>query len=277
MQRNSRVVYCALCLLALASLAGCHSCHKESVVTPVTKGVDVFQTSTEAGKTTSVDFAANPLPPDFFCPGSPAFNGKVALKGKQLVPGKDFDTVVERLNEGSFSGGSTTIPVKVRALGLTSDAPISINCASGPTNWQMDVCLCGNQPTTDIVVKVEPECGCGTFDGTLELKTCLKFTNVASGQGAGPIPQDVKLKIKKMPWCPKPMTGSLETGPFSVTDCNGQTESLPGTSNFFPGLTCAEQKPGVDCWTKFKDLTHCHEGPSPDHQHCVNPVCGKRG
>jgi hypothetical protein len=238
--------------------------------------VDVFQTST--GGTTGVDFAAHPLPPGFFCPGSPQFDGKIALIGAPLGgEAAGGDTIVERLKDASFTAGATKVPVKVRALTLTSASPLSVSCGATPTKWRLDVCLCDDQPTTEIEVKVDPACGCGHFDGTLRLKTCLRFTNLDDSRMIGPIHQEVKLNISNMPWCPKPMQNALVIpGPFTVKDCDGKDVRLPGTSNFFPGYTCAEQAPGVDCWTKFASLTHCHEGPTPTHQHCVNPVCGRQ-
>ncbi|MFL6236135.1 MAG: hypothetical protein ACJ76N_23585 [Thermoanaerobaculia bacterium] len=277
MQRNRLILCGALCTLALAApLAG-----QTRRPRPIVHGVDVFQTS--ASRPTSVDFAPHPIPADFFCPGSAPFNGHVELKGVPLAtvpPGVlgAGDTVVERLKNGIFSGGTATIPVQVRALQLTSVKPLSISCKSGPTDWKVDVCLCDKQPVTKIVVKVDQPCGCGHFDGELVLETCLRFTNTATGQVTGPINQEVRLKIAGMPWCPKPVPNTLATGPFSVKSCDGQGEGvrLPGTSSFSPGWTCAEQVPGVDCWTKYASLTHCHEGPTPDHPHCVNPVCGKR-
>ncbi|MFL6236136.1 MAG: hypothetical protein ACJ76N_23590 [Thermoanaerobaculia bacterium] len=223
-----------------------------------------------------MDFAPNPIPPNFFCPGSPAFNGQIELQGKQLLPGRDFDTVVERLEEGSFGGGSSKIPVKVRALRLTSVNPITVACPGKPPNWRLDVCECGDQPTTEISVKVDQDCGCGHFDGSLEFKTCLRFTN-DDNTVTPPVQQTVKLKIHNMPWCPKPMKNALEMpGPFTVKDCDNKDVTLPGTSNFFPGTSCKELQPDVDCLTKHADLTECHEGPTPDHKHCVNPVCGRQ-
>lgn len=280
MARYSRVVCRALCLLTLASLAGCNSCRRPE---PVVPGVDAFQTSAAPGKATGVDFAANPIPPNFLCPGSPAFNGKVALTGAPLQtnpPGVagNSDTLVERMSEASFNGGPVTVPVKVRALRLTSVSPLSTTCGATPTNFRVDVCECGDQPSTDIEVKVDEKCGCGHFNGALKIKTCLRFTNLSDNTVKGPIPQDVDLKINEMPWCPKPPKGALQiSGSFSVKDCDGNDVDVRATSNFYPGYSCTEQEdPAFDCWTKFADLTHCHEGPSPDHQHCVNPVCGRQ-
>ncbi|MFL6260429.1 MAG: hypothetical protein ACJ76Y_12010 [Thermoanaerobaculia bacterium] len=281
MRRNSRVLWSILCALALAAPLAGQDRPAARRIPPIVHGVDVFQTS--ASQPTSVDFAPQPIPAGFFCPGSAPFNGQVQLKGVPLEtapPGVlgAGDTVVERLKDGIFSGGTATIPVQVRALQLTSVKPLSISCKSGPTDWKVDVCLCDKQPVTKIVAKVDQPCGCGHFDGELVLETCLRFTDTATGKVTGPIKQEVRLKIAAMPWCPKPVPNTLAIGPFRVRSCGGQGEKpLPGTSAFSPGWTCAEQVPGVDCWTKYASLTHCHQGPTPDHPHCVNPVCGKRG
>jgi hypothetical protein len=285
MQRNRCVLGSVLCALALAApLAGQTEQKTRPPVRPIppiAPGVDVFQTS--ASRPTSVDFAPHPIPAGFFCPGSAPFNGHVELKGVPLTtvpPGVlgTSDTVVERLKEGVFSpAGTATIPVQVRALQLTGVKPLSVSCKGGPTTWKVDVCLCEKQPETKIVAKVDQACGCGHFNGELVLETCLRFTNTATGKVTGPIRQEVRLKIADMPWCPRPVRNSLATGPFSVKSCDRQTqERLPGTSPFSPGWTCAEETASVDCWTKYASLTHCHEGPTPDHPHCVNPVCGKR-
>jgi hypothetical protein len=277
MFKNCRVVLRVLCLLSLASVAGCKGCGGPE---PITPGVDAFQTSTDPTHATGVDFGANPIPADFFCPGSPAFNGTVALRGAVLetIPAGvtgNADTLVERVQTGAFTGEETRIQVKVRSLRLTSVAPITIPCPPPLSpDWRLDVCECGVQPTTEIVAKVDQDCGCGHFDGELKFNTCLRFTNLGTNTVLGPITQEVGLRISNMPWCPRPMPGALQiAGEFTVRDCDGAEARLRGTSNFFPGVSCAEET--KDCWTEFANLTQCHEGPSPTHQHCVNPVCGR--
>ena len=279
MRRSNREIACSvLCASALVAFLTAPVSAQPTIV----HGVDVFQTSTS--QPTSADFATNPIPADFFCHGSAPFTGKIELKGVPLMttpPGvtTNGDTIVERLQDGVFSGGVATIPVQVLALQLTSSALFSVACPGRNTEWRVDACLCpGEQPITEIQVKVDQACGCGHFDGDLELNTCLRFTRVvrgrATGQVAGPIKQSVMLKISDTPWCPKPGPGEpVIQGSFAVdTNCDGTPDlNLPGTTNFHPGWDCNNQN--VDCLTQYASLTHCHQGPSPDHPHCVNPMC----
>jgi hypothetical protein len=269
-----RIVKCALVLGALLATSA-------AAQPTIVHGVDVFQTST--GSPTFVDFSTNPIPADFFCPGSSPFSGQIAFKGVPLAtvpPGvaANGDTVVERLADGVFAGGSTTIPVVVRALRLTGVSNLDVFCPGvGTTAWRVDTCLCGPQPTTQITVKVDQSCGCGHFSGKLQLNVCVTFTNVATGAVVGPIKQGITLNIVNMPWCPNPGPGEpVIAGSFDVeTKCNGQPDlRLPGTTNFYPGWDCGNQV--VDCWTQYASLTHCHDGPSADHKHCVNPICGRQ-
>ena len=248
----------------------------------ITSGVDIFSTS--AG--TKADFASNPLPADFFCTGSAPFSGTIPLTGVPVTTAPagiagSADTIVERLANGVFSAsGTATIPVILRALKMQSASNLSVSCPGvGTTNWRVDVCLCGTQTQTSITAQIG-SCGtCGTFNGTLAVNACLRFTRLDTGATIGPVTQSLRLGINSMPWCYQP--GTRETvisGSFSVdTDCDSKTDRiLPGTSNFHPGWSCANV--GQDCLTLFASLTRCHTNFSNpgSHPHCVNPVCGQR-
>jgi hypothetical protein len=247
----------------------------------ITSGVDIFSTSVG----TQANFTNSPLPADFFCTGSSAFSGSIPLTGVPLttVPAGiagSTDTIVQRLANGVFtSSGTATIPVILRALKMRSSSNLTVFCPGvGNTNWQVDACLCGAQTQTTITAKIDPACGtCGTFDGTLKVNACLRFTRVDTGQTVGPVQQSIALGIKSMPWCYKAgLSETVIASSFSVdTNCDGKADlTLPGTSNFHPGWKCSNV--GQDCWALFASLTHCHDGPSADHPHCVNPVCGRK-
>jgi hypothetical protein len=288
MRRNLRIACCVSSILAqAASLAGAASAQI------IKAGSDTFQTTESArspNHVTVMNFGSTSIPAGTFCQGSAPFTGKIELVGVPLTtdpPGvaANGDIVVERLKDGALG---TPIPVVVRALRLTGARLLDITCSSGPTKWRVEVGLCGEQPTTEIVARSDQPCGCGHFNGALTLDIGLRFTEVADARGpvangkvVGPLKQEVQLKITDMPWCPKPVRGEpVISRPFRVqTECC-TSEPVPPTTNFFPGGNCKLLAGvGVDCLTQYANLTSCHEDrhiPPSGHQHCVNPICGKR-
>jgi hypothetical protein len=277
---SGRVFLAALAVAAV--LAGGPAVAQPTIV----HGTDVFQTSTTTTAPTVADFSASPIPAGYFCPGSAAFTGQIPLVGTPLItqpPGvaANGDTIVERLTDGVFnSAGVAIMQVQVRALQLASASTLTVHCGSGrpDTHWNVAACLCGNQPVTQIQAKVDQTCGCGHFDGQLNLNVCLTFTEASSGQVLAPIQQAIGLTINHTAWCPKPGLGQpVIANAFIVQDCHTQT-SLPPNSNFFPAWTCATQGAGQTCWQLYANLTECHSAydpANPFHQHCTNPICGR--
>lgn len=271
MKRCFTAVMCSLAVVALVAIPA-------SAQPTILKGSDLFATA--AG--TFADFSTNPIPAGFFCPGSPAFAGAIPLSGVPLttVPAgvaAGTDTIVERLTDGVFAAdGTASMAVIVRALQLRGT--LTVNCASGPTTWTVNACLCGTQPVTKIVAKLTDDaCGCGTFSGGLQLRVCLTFTR--GSVTLGPITQTINLNINNMSWCYQPAAGTAAPkDPFAVdTNCDRcPDQQVPGVTNFHPGWTCDSIKPGTDCLTEFGHLTTCHDNPGGDHLHCVNPVCDRR-
>ncbi|HEX4959377.1 MAG TPA: hypothetical protein VF173_00965 [Thermoanaerobaculia bacterium] len=273
-----------VCMLALVALLAASAARQAAAQPPpIVRGVDVFQTSTGASPT-FFDFSSNPIPAGFFCAGSPPFTGVITFKGVPLATSPagvaaNGDTLVERLANGVFpaTGGTATIPLIVRALRLAGTSNISISCpGAGTTTWRVSTCLCGTQPTTNIVVGVDQTCGCGHFNGALQLNVCVTFTNVATGAVAGPIHQAIRLNVVNSAWCPTPGPGEpvIATSFRVDTNCDGVPDlSVPGTTNFHKGWTCGNQ--GVDCLTQYANLTECHDGPTVDDQHCTNPMCDR--
>lgn len=98
-------------LVAAPALAG------GSMINP---GVDLF--ATPPGSGTSIGFADDPIPPGFFCPGSPEFTGTIYLMGEPLVTeppqvAGTADCIVERLDSVPATGGTT-------ALRATNPSPV---------------------------------------------------------------------------------------------------------------------------------------------------------
>ncbi len=264
-KRNRTTVVCLAALVLLA--AG------PATAQVIQQGIDALATAN--GTTAAVN-----LPAGFFCPGSPALSTSVNLTGSPLTtnpPGiiGNADTIVERLKDAYVPpGGCATTPVVVRSTSMVSTTSLTIPCADGTVNtWRVSACTCGCcgvQPITEVTICDDGTgCGCGTFRGELRLDICLTFTN-EKGVSLGPVQDQVTLFVNT-PWCANNPGGVLEAKePFMVdTNCDAQADlAVPCTTNFFPGATCG----GPSC-----PPDQCHEGPSPDHMHCVNPVCDPRG
>lgn len=275
--RSMKRALVAVCIVAVCVLAAV----PVSAQPIIRRGIDAFQTPNNPP--TGVDFALDPIPAGFFCSGSAPFAGFVQLTSVPVdtVPAgvlSGADTVIERLDDVNLAFGSGITRVIVRALRLTGAGTIAIVCGNGEvTEWKVDACLCGNQPTSELRLNLNSTCGCGVADGSLRLNVCLRFTNLATGEVLGPLTRPIELLVQNMSWCEKGGPNSLSVaGPITLIPCEDcdPTVTVPGTSNFYPGLSCANQ--GLDCWALFGHLTRCHDGPSKDHPHCVNPICGKR-
>ena len=286
--RTTRTLPCILSLLALATLLAAPA-GAQAAVPPLNPGTVLL--STPAGAGTAVDFASNPIPADFFCPGSAPFNGAVALQGVPLATNPagitgGADTIVEHLTTGTFNtSGVASFSAVLRAMRLRSSGTLAVTCGDGSTtSWRVDVCACGTQTATKVVAKLDPACNnCGTATGTLAVNVCVTFTDVNSGRVAGPIRQTLTLNLTNSgtggtPWCFRPGLGEpVVSQPFQVdTNCDNQPDlTVRPSANFHTGYKCATQ--GQDCLALFGSLTHCHDTiPPSDKLHCVNPVCDKR-
>lgn len=269
-------------LVVLCTVAACVVAAAPASAQPIIRrGIDAFQTPNNPP--TGVDFSLDPIPAGFFCSGSAPFTGFLPLTSVPVdtVPAgvlNGADTVIERLDDVNLAFGSGVTRVIVRALRLTGGVVFSVVCGNGEaTTWQVDACLCGNQPTSELRLALSSTCGCGVADGSLRLNVCLRFTNLDTGDVLGPLTRPIELLVQSMPWCQNGGPNSLSVaGPITLIPCADcdPTITVPGTSNFYPGRSCANQ--GLDCWALFGHLTRCHDGPSKDHPHCVNPICGKR-
>lgn len=237
----------------------------------IQQGIDVLDTAT--GTRVWMNFPAG-----FFCPGSAPFWGEIKFVGVPLAtepPGLllSGDTIVERLQDAPVPpGGCVTVEIVVRALSMVSAQDLTVFCpGTGDTLWTVSACACSaQQPITTIEICDDGMgCGCGFFNGLLDINVCLTFTNVDGSIVHGPIPQLVQLRINSMPWCDT-LAGALSVGGgFLVdSDCDGWPDlPLPGTTNFFPGALC-----GSPC---IYLPPKCHENTNPgeEHLHCVEPTC----
>jgi len=181
-------------------------------------GFDSFQTVSGS----PLDFSVNPIPADFFCPGSPPFSGIVPVEGNVLAPFFPFDdfdvpnimlqdpsftqnanevhfpgfadTVVERLAPANFPnvGDSDTIPIEIVALSLRSVSPISVPVCPDPL-WDVLVDLSG--PSTGSMNLLRTGTSEGTLSGGLSGNFQINFISIAALPTILSIPLSVPLSL----------------------------------------------------------------------------------
>lgn len=132
-------------------------------------------------------FAENPIPADFFGPGSDPFTGDIPLVGHPPNPSGplgDTDTVVRRLNPAAlpFAGCTDTVPIEIVALSLQSVNPITVtgSPSSGFTDSFFDVFVAidplrlsgGNMDIT--------RTNSGSFDSFFDIWTEITFQEVGN-------------------------------------------------------------------------------------------------
>jgi hypothetical protein len=250
--------------------------------TVIPRGIDLF--ATHADGRTFVSFADDPLPADFFCPGSAPFKGAVKLVGIPLVtepPGiaYDSDTAVERLSDVELVPGDVaTVPIRMAALRLTSISPITVQCDWGEALFDAYVCLARDeeQPVTNIEIMETHDQG-GFFTGDLIVVADVVFMDSRTGDVTEPIRQNIELRVLDgNQWMYQPGIGGVQVPyPFIVdTDCDNQPDrDVPGTTNFFPGWS----PDTPDCFSMTPEDDGCHANPNGDHAHCPGTPCVEQG
>lgn len=234
--------------------------------TTMVPGLDLFVTPPGA---TYQDFPpGNPIPPDFFGPGSDPFVGRIPLHGLPLdtqPPGLlgPADTIVRRLEPAPIGGSNPPpiIPIEIVALSLVSASPIPVTYNGGQNLewWDVRVNLSSNapQPLGAMIVSNGP-CANegGTFEAWLPVVPKLVFTRpdppksivVDFGAGFGP---QILFRTHDGHWAPHDpgfQIISPVNQPFDVDhdgDPNTPPVSLPGypPQNFFPGLRAVHCQP----------------------------------
>jgi hypothetical protein len=134
-------------------------------------GDDKFET-TNNGETYH-NFAASPIPEDFFGPGSQPYSGIVPLEGVPIRGEGDIDTIVRR-NQDLLTPGST--PITMTALSLKSINPITVTYSGGsPESWNVSVGLSIFKASTGTMAISSG----GTFDSSLKVWPRFTFTKGA--------------------------------------------------------------------------------------------------
>jgi hypothetical protein len=159
----------ALVLLTLAALPA-------AAASPVIRaGIDPWVTVPEG---TKINFERNPLPAGFFCTSSPAFTGRIWLRGVPLASDNPrmarYDTVVERLDNAAFNNrGVAQTRFQVRALQLEGIQTFKNRCGEYSVRLTLD----GEQPITRMRIVRQNSEG-GRFIVTVKMNTKVIFTRV---------------------------------------------------------------------------------------------------
>jgi hypothetical protein len=263
----------ALTLLGLSLLLGLSPLFAAPVVQ---RGIDTFTTLGD-GRTFS-DFSYHPIPADFFCKGSKAFTGRVALKGLPLTTGTPgqllgADTVVERLDDAVFDDkGVAVTRVRLRALSLVSIAPLKTACGA----FHVYVSLGGRQRVTTMNIVRTQERG-GDFAAPLAVNARVTFIPVkpARNQGARKLELTTSFTFPASPQPWSLTAGAKRVGSVAV-DTDGDLipdALLPGASNFLAGPLPDFLKSigGTNCSCCPSEFCHIDDGGG---QHCTTiPMC----
>lgn len=236
----------ALLVLTLLSLVALPAAALEDVLY---QGVDLWATP-DGGSL--VDFTEDPIPADFFCPGSQPFQDRVMLTGVPLVTAdgslRTTDTIMRRLDDAVFGvDGVAETRLQIAALSLKSMEPVQTRCGT----YDVWVSLAdGPQPITTMRIYRTYEFG-GYFITPLALKASITFLpardTTALGlaeAGSGPLelvrelyfPADGDGNHK---WAYRSLVDGFEhPSPLQVRIGRPGAEellTLPGTSNFAAG------------------------------------------
>ena len=227
MARSTALAAIALLVLsAVPAVAG---------VPVIRAGVDPWVTVPEG---TKIDFEHNPLPAGFFCTASPAFTGKIWLRGVPLASDNpqfaQFDTIVERLDDAVFnSRGVAQTRFQVRALQLKGIETFKTSCGE----YQVQVTLDGEQPITRMRIVRETQKS-GRFIVTVKMNTKVIFTRVDNP--AEKLEFSYPVTFQPSPyhrWELRDPRRSTELAKAVVdTDWDGRPDAdIRGTSNFAAG------------------------------------------
>ncbi len=112
--------------------------------TAIEAGYDLWQTARDGEVFDEDFFLTDPLPADFFGPGSDPFDGQIALEGQPLETSPagvlgQTDVIIRRPN-AEYGG---PVEIEMVALSLVSSAPVTVTYDGGqnPESWDVKVCL----------------------------------------------------------------------------------------------------------------------------------------
>ncbi len=238
----------------------------------VLPGIDLW--ATPGTGISATDFSDDPIPADFFDPGSDPFTGIVTLGGSPLpnLGGPSLgpsDTVVNRpvIAELPAMGSQDTVPIEIVALSLVSIQPITVTYNGGfnPESWNVAVCLSAT-PQAQGTMTIRRDCADGgTFDSSLPVRPKFVFsrTSPAAIRVLDPgLAGEITFTATGGRWVynPNPQLQVFRVSAGAQTDgnCDGVIDAaLAGSSNFSPGVV------SISC--------ECGLPPSPAQEKTLTP------
>ena len=210
------------------------------------------------------DFSNNPIPADFFGPGSDPFAGLVPVKAdpglevnpldQDDVPGQcagaftfgDADTLVARdqdpfsrcdIPPEGFPSDPRVVEIEIVSLNLVSCGPITVHFPGEDQQWDVSVSVNTDNPlNTGSLRAIKEHCNGGTF--TSELSVCPIFTFVRVDN-----PQQVHV----IDFCEDfglPILLNLEPQGWVHDPAANVCINNPVCTDFHPGV---DQAPDFDC------------------------------
>ncbi|MEM7165223.1 MAG: hypothetical protein AAF581_07135 [Planctomycetota bacterium] len=223
----------------------------------INPGADCWRT--ECGRT-KFSFCNDPIPADFFGPGSQPFDGTINLQG---LPGAGTDTQVQRLSQMLLPdvGDIATTPIQIVALNLVSCDPITVQTGAGSEDWLVEVSLSQDPvPPGQMTVMREHENG-GVFFSDFFVKPVFTFTRVTGP--TFPLVFDPNVVIQL--FSPEPGPWVHIVNPIVGTPC---------APDFAPGY---DEDPATQAQccvpVGHQGPGHIHETGPPDCSACDDGAC----
>jgi hypothetical protein len=206
--------------------------------------------------TTFADFI-NPLPADFFGPGSQPFASRVVFAGAPLAGTGSLhgaDTIVERVDSFYFpwcTAGSAPFSMRIVALSLVGSLPISFGTSTSTYQLDLTLASAGTQSIgTGSISRDRPNGG--ALSWSIPVQTRLEFTRTSGTDGSPSVVLDpgpvLTLAASGVHWSFSDEGLGLGTSAGGTVDHDGVpgTPDRPflATGDFFvgvwrPGATCA--------------------------------------
>ncbi len=166
-----------LCVLATFALILALAVPAFAADRVIASGIDLWRTPGDG--TSFADFSKEPIPAGFFCSGSPAFTGRIVMKGIPIAssqPGGlgNADTIVQRLDKATFNKrGVATTRIQMRAMQFEGLTLIKTSCGVFKAFVQLD----GEQPITRMEIVRDNEKG-GRFSAPISVNVKFSFKPV---------------------------------------------------------------------------------------------------